>query len=691
MAKNKGIKKSKQMRRRMSRRSRAFFLAFLAGSAVVLGSVIVTVAAHGEEYSKIVLSQQVSSDDTMSGKRGAITDRNGTVLAYSNRVYTLILDPHVLSISSEDVQNETADALKRYFDIDPSDIRDKIENKSESRYERMLREIPADKYDAFMAEKNERAGKEEETNFNGVWFEEGYIRTYPFNSLAADVIGFASDSNGGEMGLEKSYDDVLTGIDGLDMSYVGEGVESQNSLYDASDGYNVVSTIDYGVQSILEKKLLEYNNEKQSRNTAAIVYDPGNGEILGMASWPFFDLNDPRDAEATKKLSKDDTEGKNDAEKLYQLWNNFCVSASYEPGSTFKSITVASALEEGKAYDGQEFYCKGYKEVENYNMRCWRNYEGGHGTLDLEEALGDSCNVALMDIGFSLGAERMIENQYAFGFGTRTGVDLPDETRGVLKSSDDMADSDIASNSFGQNLEVNMVQMVAAYGALVNGGNYYQPHIVKSITDSNGKTVKTINPAVVRKPVTKETSEHIKQYLKAGVEEYAVQYSKVEGYSMGGKTATAQKHPREDKKWLVSVMSFAPADNPDFILYVVIDEPEGTTGGEGDGMDSQYLTHDIMEELLPYMGVKITEPVEEEKAESVYEDAYEESSEEDYYDSYDDEDDGEYEDTSEAEAYEDEGSGDYNEDEDSEGYNEDEEDEGSSDGDADSEGYESEE
>jgi len=648
MAKNtkKSVNKSKLMRRRMSRRSHAFFLAFLAGSAVLLGSVIVTVAAHGEDYSKKVLSQQSSADDTGAGKRGAITDRNGTVLAYSNRVYTLILDPHVLSISSEEVRDETADALKRYFDIDTSEVRDKIENKPDSRYERMLKEIPAEKYDAYMQEKQERDNDNKRVSFNGVWFEEGYIRSYPFNNLAADVIGFATEANGGEMGLEKQYDDVLSGIEGLDLSYIGEGVESQNSTYEASDGFNVVSTIDYGVQSILEKKLLEYNTNKQSANTAAIVYDPNSGEILGMASWPFFDLNDPRNEEAVEMLSADETEDMDDAQKLYQLWNNFCVSRSYEPGSTFKSITVASALEEGKTYDGQEFYCKGYKEVENYNMRCWMNYAGGHGTLDLEEALGDSCNVALMDIGFELGAERMVENQYAFGFGTRTGVDLPDETRGVLKDPATMAESDIASNSFGQNLEVNMVQMVAAYGALVNGRNYYRPHIVKSFTDSEGKTVKAINPTVVRKPVTKETSEHIKQYLKAGVEEYAVQYSKVEGYSMGGKTGTAQKHPRDKKEWLVSVMSFAPAENPDFILYVVIDEPEGTTGGEGDGMDAQTLTKDIMTDLLPVMGVKATESVEGEETEGDTGEAY--------YDTYESDDFTEtsYETYESDEAYE---------------------------------------
>lgn len=629
------IKKSKQMRRRVAKRSKALFLVFLAGASVLLGSVVVTVAAHGEEYSRKVLDQQASSKSTLSGLRGSITDRNGTALAYSNRVYTLILDPVVFNKDTEDGQAETMNAVSRYFDVEPSKMAECAREKPDSQYERMARELSAESYESFMEEKNTLQEERGGTVYQGVWFEEHSQRTYPFNTFAADVIGFAGEETGGEMGLEKQYNDVLTGVDGLNLSYVGEGKEAKKDLYEAADGYNIVTTIDYGVQSILEKKLESYNSVKQSANTAAIVYDPNSGEILGMASWPFYNLNDPRDEEAVKKLSKDETEGMTDADKLYKLWSNFCVSQSYEPGSSFKSVTVASALEEGKTHDGDEFYCKGYKEVDGLNIRCWMNSYGGHGTLDLEEALGDSCNVALMDIGFELGAERMVENQYAFGFGTRTGVDLPEETRGVLKDPETMEDSDIASNSFGQNLEVNMVQMVSAYGALLNGGNYYQPHIVKAVTDKAGNTVKAVNPTVVRKPVTGETSEYIKQYLKAGVEEYAVQYSKVEGYSMGGKTATAQKHPRDEKKWLVSVMSFAPAEDPSFILYVVIDEPEGTTGGEGDGMDSQELTHDIMEELLPYMGVKKTE------SEQAEEDGYADVGDP-YTDPYGSEDEGEY-------------------------------------------------
>ena len=609
MARNgkKNTDKGRQMRKRMVKRSRALFLAFAAGVTVVLGSVVFTVAAHGDEYSKIVLNQKSKSENTVEGLRGNITDRNGTVLASSSRIYTLILDPWVMEHRQEEEKEATIKALKDYFDIDSSVVREKLEKDPDSRYERLLKEIPAQKYDAYMTELKERASDSKKTNFVGVWFEEGFQRNYPFNSFAADVIGFATETNGGETGLEKEYNDVLTGVSGLDFSYVGEGIESKKDVYEASDGYNIVTTLDYGVQNILEKKLSEYNDQKRSANTAAIVYDPNNGEILGMASWPFYDLNDPRNEEATDLLSDDEKEGKTESELLYQLWNNFCVSRSYEPGSTFKSVTVASALEEGKTNDGDDFYCSGSREVEGIDVHCWMSSYGGHGSLELEEALGDSCNVALMELGTRLGAKRMVENQYAFGFGTRTGVDLPEESRGVLKDPEEMTDLDIASNSFGQNLEVNMVQMVAAYGALVNGGNYYQPHMVKALTDGEGKTVKVIDPTVVRKPVTKETSEYIKQYLKAGVEQYAVSDSKVEGYSMGGKTATAQKHPRSEKKWLVSVMSFAPVEDPDFILYVLIDEPEGTTGGDGDGMDSQYLTRDIMEDLLPYMGVKSEE------------------------------------------------------------------------------------
>lgn len=603
-------KKERAMLRRIKNKSGIAFLVAIALAVIFCIRVISINVADGAEYSRIVLGHQARTSSRITCKRGDILDRNGTVLAYSKRVYNLILDPKQILEDESRYKEPVINAALQCFDITREELEDRIAEKPESHYEKMLTRIPEDQVEKFKALQEE----DEEKNIVGITFEDSFIRTYPFNSLAADVIGFSTESAGGVIGLERQYDSELTGVDGLNYSYIDNDKEITNNTRESQDGANIVTTLDYGVQNILEKKIKAYNDEKPSRNTAAIVMDPNSGEILGMASYPGFDLNDPRDLtnrytdEELAKMDDDEI-----SEALSSLWSNFCVSNIYEPGSTFKAVTVASALEEGKVHDEDTFYCAGSKEVEGFNIRCWMGSEGGHKDLDLKEALGDSCNVSLMEIGFALGAQRMIENQYAFGFGSKTGIDLPGEERGIIKDPDYMTDTDVATNSFGQSLNVNMIQMCAAYGALINGGNYYQPHMVKAITGRDGHAIKTIEPAVVRQPVTKETSDLIREYLEAGVEEYAVQYSKVPGYSMGGKTATAEKLPRSEKKWLISVMSFAPVENPKFLLYVLIDEPDGTTGGSGDGMDSQYLTKGIMKELLPYMGITPTMPIDEDE------------------------------------------------------------------------------
>ena len=418
-------------------------------------------------------------------------------------------------------------------------------------------------------------------------------------------------------------------------------------LKEPTDGNSIVTTINTNIQMSVEKYLNEWQNDDVgSKVAAAIVMDPKTSEVLAMASTNQFNLNDPRALDpkvytddVLMKLGRTEAVGvyhrqnpdaeeitedqvskyfTNDEIKSYgqqvawnQIWRNVAVSDTYEPGSTAKPFTIAAALETGAITPSTIFVCDGYVEL-NDGIHTWRikcHNINGDGPLDAEQALMRSCNVYLMQTAFALGAENFVKYQHIFGFGEKTGIDLPAEadTSDLVYTADTLGKTALATNSFGQSINVNMIQMVAAYSSLINGGNYYQPHMVKAITDSKGNVVKTINPSVVRRTVTKETSDTIRRYLESGVEQYAVQYSKVEGYSMGGKTATAQKIPRKDKKWLVSVMSFAPVDNPKILLYVLIDEPDGTTGGSGDGMDSQTLTKAIMTELLPYLTVSRTD------------------------------------------------------------------------------------
>ena len=451
--------------------------------------------------------------------------------------------------------------------------------------------------------KNLTNDKTEGKNIKGVWFEDSYLRKYPLGTFASDTIGFASASNGGELGIESQYDDELTGTNGTTYSYVDDGLEVTETQKAAVDGNNIVTTIDYNVQSIIEKCIKEYNAEKPSKNTAVVVADPSNGDILGMASYPTFDLNSPRDLsgvytqEQIDKMSDDDYKN-----ALYSLWTNYCVSESYEPGSTFKPVTVASALEEGVVKDGDTYTCNGYEMIGPDRLKCHVYSSGGHGTITVEQAVMNSCNPYMIHLALELGNEKFAAYQSLFGFGKTTGIDLPGETMGIVYGNK-MTTIDAACNSFGQTINVNMMQMMSAYCSIINGGMLYQPHIVKRIESANGEVVKENKATLVRQTVTMSTSKLLRRYLKSTVETGTAKKVAVTGYSVAGKTGTAQKSPRSENKWLISFIGHAPADNPKFAIYVIIDEPDGTTGTSGSSADVLTLSHDILEKLLPYMSV----------------------------------------------------------------------------------------
>ena len=472
---------------------------------------------------------------------------------------------------------------------------------SQSRYRKLLSNLTTDQIADF---KNLMADSTEGKNIKGVWFEDSYIRKYPLGTFASDVVGFASATNGGELGIESQYDEELTGTNGTTYSYVDEGLEVTETQKNAVDGNNIVTTLDYNVQSIIEKCILEYNEEKPSKNTAVVVADPSNGEILGMASYPTFNLNDPR--KLTGMYTDDEIKDMSDEEyrnNLYSLWTNYCVSESYEPGSTFKPVTVASALEEGVVKDGDTYVCRGFETVADYKLKCHVfSTIGSHGSLTVEQALMNSCNPYMIHLALEMGNSRFAYYQSLFGFGKTTGIDLPGETTGIVYG-DRMTTIDAACNSFGQTINVNMIQMMAAYCSIINGGMLYQPHIVKRIESANGEVVKEYKANLVRQTITASTSKLLRRYLKNTVEEGTAKKAGVTGYSVAGKTGTAQKGDRKDNKWIISFIGHAPAENPKFAIYVVIDEPYGTTGTSGSSADVLTLTHNILEKLLPYMNV----------------------------------------------------------------------------------------
>ena len=287
---------------------------------------------------------------------------------------------------------------------------------------------------------------------------------------------------------------------------------------------------------------------------------------------------------------------------LYSLWTNYCVSESYEPGSTFKPVTVAAALEEGVVKDGDTYTCNGYEMIGPDRLKCHVYSTGGHGSITIEQAVMNSCNPYMIHLALELGNEKFSAYQSLFGFGKTTGIDLPGETTGIVYGNK-MTTIDAACNSFGQTINVNMMQMMSAYCSIINGGMLYQPHIVKRIESANGEVVKENKATLVRQTVTMSTSKLLRRYLKSTVETGTAKKVAVTGYSVAGKTGTAQKSPRSENKWLISFIGHAPADNPKFAIYVIIDEPDGTTGTSGSSADVLTLSHDILEKLLPYMSV----------------------------------------------------------------------------------------
>ena len=566
-------------------------------------------ASSGEEYTKIVLDQQQYDSRVIPYKRGDIVDRNGTKLAISERVYNVVLDVKAM-LSDEDYVEPTKQVLKDCFGIEEETVDSLIENNPDSRYSVLVKGI-----DYETAQKFNEIDEDDENypDVQGIWLEDDYQRTYPYSTLASDVLGFTVDGNVGNGGIEGYYNSTLNGTDGREYGYLDSGSSVERTVKEPVNGKTVVSTIDLQVQSVVEKYIQQFNDERKnnatpgegSKNTAVMVMNPQNGEILAEASYPNFDLNNPRDL--TKYYTQEEIDAMSDEETLdvlNSLWKNFCVTDTYEPGSTIKPFTVAAALETGALTGDETFYCGGSLHIGDYDIHCINR--DGHGTLTVKGAIENSCNVALMQIGEMIGAVDFSKYQHTFGFGEMTGIDLPGEaeTSALLYTADNMDETSLATNAFGQNFNVTMTQMMAGFCSLINGGYYYEPHIVKQIQDENGNVIENVDPVLVKRTISEDTSTLVKDYMRGVVLEGSGKAANIEGYEVGGKTGTAEKLPRSDGKNLVSFIAYAPQENPEIAIYVVIDEPN-----EYDQAQSSLavqMASDIMKEIFPYLGISQT-------------------------------------------------------------------------------------
>lgn len=632
MAKKAKMKLRQKFPIRMQKKLIVLFCLILLAFVGLSARLIWINSKKGEQYSKQILSQQKYDSVTLPYRRGDILDCNGTTLAVSEKVYSLVLDAKVMLTKDGKYLDPTLEALEECFpQLDMKEVKNYITNNPTSSYYVPLKKMSYSEISDFMEIQNDTQ-KDEDGNpgrgndIKGVWFEESYKRGYPYGSLACDVIGFTTSDGIGMYGLEEYYNDLLSGTNGREFGYLNDDSSLERTTKPAQDGYTIVSTIDANIQSIVEEKLnnfwVEYkDNYKEGQaanNIGCIVMDVNSGEVLAMASAPTFDLNSPYDLSAYYDEDQIALMKENDTyfETLNSIWRNFCITDTYEPGSTFKPFTVAMGLETGKIHDTDTFECGGSLEVGGHKIRCHNRY--GDGTVTVKHAIASSCNVALMRMSFAIGKETFAEYQRNFNLGLKTNIDLAGEARTaeLVHGAEKIDQTDLAVSSFGQGFNVTMIQMITGYSALINGGYYYEPHMVKQIRTTNGAVVKNIEPRVLKQVVSESTSAYLREYGEAVCDPNYTgntgKSARPAGYLIGGKTGTAQTLPRGNGEYVVSFIGFAPADDPQIAIYVVIDRPNmpDQTGGT---RQAAIIAKNVLTEVLPYMGIFMTEELSEKE------------------------------------------------------------------------------
>ena len=521
-------------------------------------------------YEKQVLSQQNYNSVTIPYKRGDILDRNGNTLATSKKLYNLVLEPKNI-LRTADVRKKVVSALTKYMGLDKDALLSYLKENKDSYYSVYKEDLTYSQ----VADMKEYMESDAGEDISGVVFSEKYQREYPNKSLASQVIGFVSD-NSGTGGIEQYYNSTLSGVDGRRYTYLNEELESDTSIVDPQNGKTVVSTIDSNIQKLAEQRLAAFEKEYGSKGSSILVMNPNNGEVYAMASSTSFNLEDPRNEKNLltkyKKSEIDKMSEKEKVEAFNEIWKNPIVSNTFEPGSTFKPFTVAAGLEEGILKGDETFICNGYEQIGSNRIHC--SHRSGHGRITLSESISLSCNDAIMQIAAKEGKDVFTKYQREFNFGSLTGIDLPGEakTDTLLHTADKMEDVDLATSSFGQSFNCSMIQMASAFCSLVNGGSYYEPHVVRQLQNDKGSVISNVEPALVKQTVSRDTSDKLKEYMRETVESGTGKKAQLDDYTVGGKTGTAEKIPRSAGTYVVSFCGFAPVEDPQVVVYVVIDE-----------------------------------------------------------------------------------------------------------------------
>lgn len=511
--------------------------------------------------------------------RGKLLDANGTVLATNKSVCTI----SVIHNQIEEPE-KVIEMLVRELGIPEETARKRVEKVSS--IERVKTNVAKETGDAIRA-----------YGLSGVKVDEDYKRYYPYGTLASKVLGFTGADNQGILGLEVKYDEYLQGTNGKILTLTdARGIEIENageSRLEPVNGYDLCLSLDRNIQMYCEQAAKKVCTKKSADSVSVIVMNPQNGELMAMVNYPEFDLNDPF------TLVGDTGESVSAEEKqdlLNKMWRNQCISDTYEPGSTFKIITAAAALEEGVVKLDDAFFCPGYKIVEDRRIRCARTT--GHGAETFETGIMNSCNPVFMELGERLGAENFVGYFKQFGLLSKTNIDLPGEAGTIMHKTENIGPVELATISFGQSFQITPIQLVTTVSSIINGGTRVTPHFGVSVQDADGNTVKTFSYETHENICTAETSETMRYLLEKVVSEGTGKNAKIEGFSIGGKTATSQTLPRSDHKYISSFLGFAPADNPQVLVLVVINNPQGIYYG---GTIAAPVAKEIFENILPYL------------------------------------------------------------------------------------------
>lgn len=565
-------------------------IAFFTLLTIITVKLVSIMTMQADDYGYRARAVQ-ERERSIKAKRGSIYDRNGVVLAGNQAVcsisviYNQIEDPEtVIRVLSEKLELPEEDVRRR---VEKRSVREKIKSNVDKELADEIRAM----------------------NLAGVMIDEDYKRYYPYSTLASHVLGFTGSDNQGIVGLEVYYDDLLMGENGsINTVTNARGIEVENMAerrVEGTAGQNLVTSIDINIQQYITQKALEVLEKKQAKRVCIIVMNLQNGEIYALADVPEYNLNEP----FTLNYETDETVTQ---DMWNQMWRNYCISDTYEPGSTFKIVTATTAFEQGVLRVEDQFYCPGYHIVEDRRIRCHK--VAGHGAETFREGIMNSCNPVFMQVGERIGVDGFYDGLRKLGLFEQTGVDLPGEANSIFHKQEKVGPVELATMSFGQSFQITPLQLMRAASAVVNGGNLVTPHFGVYTTDENNNVTEVLKYETKTGAVSTATSETMKGLLEAVVAEGTGHRAYIAGYSIGGKTATSEKLPRSENRYISSFLGFSPADNPQVMTLILIDEPQGIYYG---GTIAAPVVGEIYDNILPYLGIYKDENAEEETTQTI--------------------------------------------------------------------------